>query len=536
MNSKNLFFKFSGILGLVLLGFGLIAMITNPIGAFVLLHFIGGIVFVTLWFTAGEKEVGVRSRVAKYSTLALSYTSLFITFLIILNWFAVRYDKRFDTSENSAFSLASQSEKILSNLKKPLKLIGFKSPDDAQVLQELLERYRTAAPSNVSIEVIDPRLKVHLVDKYGMKAGNRIYLAYGKDEGEDLSVSRINEISEEAITNAILKLTKGEAQKIYFLQGHGEPDLAGASESGLQGFAGAIQDDHFKIEPLVLATQGRIPEDAAAVIAVAAPRPYVAGERDLLVNYAKDGGRLILFAEPRKGEDIKEAAKEFGIQINNDVVLDQVQRLFSAPAIGVQIVAQTFRPHPIVADFSEQTPALFNLASSIIKVDDADKEATYSPLVESSPTAWGETNLELLFGEEPTAAAESGDNRGPVTLVMAYEKKLKESTETKEENTDFSKSSRVVVFGDSEIIQNQYLGVLTNRDLIMNALSWTLGEEGGVSIRARTLRQAVQPVQLSAVENALNTSYLLAELMLILGLFVWWMRNSNHTLGTASVT
>jgi gliding motility-associatede transport system auxiliary component len=74
---------------------------------------------------------------------------------------------------------------------------------------------------------------------------------------------------------------------------------------------------------------------------------------------------------------------------------------------------------------------------------------------------------------------------------------------------------------------NQYIGQYFNRDLLLNSVSWLIGEEGLMSIRPRTIRAS--RVQFTA-EQGTAIFYLsvliLPELLLIAGLAVWWRRAS----------
>ena len=136
----------------------------------------------------------------------------------------------------------------MATLQKPLKIAVFDVQQQQQAQQDqdpkdLLALYKDKNPGKVTTEFINPRTKPQLVEQYGMKGDNLIYIQYG--DGAGMGISRISTASEDAITNAIAKLTQGAAKKIYFLQGHGEPGLDDASQRGLKMFADAVKDGAF---------------------------------------------------------------------------------------------------------------------------------------------------------------------------------------------------------------------------------------------------------------------------------------------------
>ena len=68
---------------------------------------------------------------------------------------------------------------------------------------------------------------------------------------------------EQAITSALLELTEGKPNKIYFVGGHGEPEL-GAED--LKIFGESLKRQNIQIAPLNLLNVNSIPEDARALI------------------------------------------------------------------------------------------------------------------------------------------------------------------------------------------------------------------------------------------------------------------------------
>ena len=533
--------KFSGIIGAVIFLFGVLGVLLGLTPSrtllgdpLLLLHFIAGIVLVIYWFIAsGFKNIGatgevVKGRNTRYGANALIYTAVMLGILTCVNYLAHKRNKRWDLTEQGVYSLSAQSKKTISALNQPLKLVAFKVTEDSQYMTDLLNLYREANPSKVSTEVVDPRTKINLVEKYEMKQGNVIYLEYG--EGEKKAVSRLNDLNEEAITNSVIKLTRGSAKKIYYVTGHDEPSIESMNQGGFQKFAKAIEDEHLTIEPILLSTTPKLPEDTAALILASPKKSLLAEEKDAIIKYAESGGRLMLFADPRTTSDVKDIADKFGIMVGDNVVIDQIQRLFSAPTLGAQPVVQDYSTtSPITQNFNKTTVTIYNIASSVTykKVDPAPKDITYDELIMTSPTSWAESNMSAMFDSpEPTAQKEDNDLAGPVSLAVSYEKKL--STAEKKDDASaeakFDNTSRVVVFGDSDWILNENFEIYANRDLVLNTVNWVVGEEGGISIRPKKMRASTAEITRDVFLTMLRSSLIVPELILLLGLFIWWRR------------
>lgn len=537
--------SFLGILGAVLFGFGLVGFFFIGEGAFsfpiVTAHLIFGLGLILLWFfTAGIKNLGNASgamvgRTARFGYSAVLYASLFSGLIVAINWIAKQNNHRFDLTKEGVYSLSAQSKSIAENLKKPLKLIAFKGQETVndEQLKDLFDLYKYANSSKISAEIIDPRTKPFLVEKYEMKQGNVIYLQYGEDADAKKGVSRINEASEQALTNAVIKLTRGESKKIYAVEGHGEPSLTDAGQQGLKALADAIKDENLSIEGIFLGEKAAIPDDASAVLLISPQKPLPQQEKDLLIKYAEQGGRLLLFTDPQRPGDVSEIASRFSISIANDVVVDLVQRLFGPVALGAQIVARDYGSSPVTRNLSPENVTVFTVASSVSMPKDAKpgEGPQFSELVKSGKNSWAERDLNKLFDPEQPSAEFSQDQdlKGPVTLAVSYENKIASEVPKSDENKDqanFDKVSRVVAFGDSDFILNESLSSYANRDLILNAINWAVGEEGGLTIRARSIKASVAPLTRDQLLGILSSSLIVPELLLLFGLYVWWRRKT----------
>lgn len=529
MNRWN---RLAGAFGLVLFGFGVfgglvIESFSQPLIA---THILLGLVLMGVWaVTTGVRSfssagAALTGRAARFGYHALFATAVSVGLLVAVNWLISRHNRRWDLTEQGVYSLSSQSAAIVKGIKKPLKIVGLDlAVEDRREgsLKELLELYKYNNPDKVSVELLNPQAKPHLVDRYGFKPGNLVYISYG--EGDSAGVSRINDASEEAITNAILKLQRGESKTIYVVEGHDEPSIESGAAEGFMAFSQALADENLAVKKIVLGLQGTIPDDAAAVVLASPKKGLLKEERELLIAYVESGGNLLLLGDPRTTEDVRQIAGHFGITVGHDVVIDQVQRLFAAPALGAQPIAREYASHPITKQFGQAQLTIYNVASSVTASTTSDGDITRTELVKTGPSAWGETNVSALFdSDEPTAVREGGDLQGPVSLAVAYEKKLPVAKGA--ESSEFTRSAKLVVFGDTDWVLNANISTFANRDLVLNSINWLTGEEGGISLRAKSIRTSMAPITESTFALLLAISFLVPELIVLGGLSIWMRR------------
>jgi ABC-type uncharacterized transport system involved in gliding motility auxiliary subunit len=533
--------RFAGYLGVVLLGFGILGaalvgwrdVLAQPL---LLLHILIGALCIVAWaLTSGMANLGkarsvMTGRAARFGAHAVTYSLVVAGLLIVANVFVYLNEKRWDVTEQGVYSLSPKSSKIVSGLQKPLRIVALEAPQlhNKEETRELLSLYRLANSTHVSFEILNPQSRPIEVDTLGMKPGNLLYVEYG--EGASKVINRLNQIDEQSITNAIIKLTRGASKKVYYIQGHGEPALESQAQGGAKQFADALGDEHIAVEGLLLATAGSIPQDAAAVVLVAPTKEIPQAEKDAILAYGKSGGRLLLFhnAEDRDSDEILSIAQAFGIEVGRDVILDQQLRLFAGPEIAVQFLAQQFSPHPITAGLSTTEPVLFTFASSVSAPKAPESGVTYTELIKSGNNSWAEKNLNALFDTAgATASRDPEDLVGPVSIAVAMER-TGDSTDTgKGDEPSFKALSRIVVFGDATWIQNGSLLSMGNRDVVLNAVNWVTGEEGGVAIGPRRMRASTAPIPSATFNIILALSLIGPELILLAGLFVWWRRRAS---------
>ncbi len=241
---------------------------------------------------------------------------------------------------------------------------------------------------------------------------------------------------------------------------------------------------------------------------------------------------MVLLHEPRTSSAIRDLVEHLGIRPGSDVVVDQELRVFGEAGLGVQPVVTAYGEHEITKGFAQGT--VFSTVSSVRRGDNVPKGAEVAELAFTGPNSWAETNLELLYSEEPRAAYESerGDIKGPVSIAAAFEGRVSKVSDSAPKQVEMDAApdwkqpkSRVVVIGDFDFIANINIRQLFNRDFFLNALNWAMGEAEGVTIRPRTMKESRTIIpERQLLSLFLFSAVLVPEILLIVGLGCWWFR------------
>ncbi|MEA2627218.1 MAG: gliding motility-associatede transport system auxiliary component [Candidatus Binatota bacterium] len=533
-----------GVFSLVLLFFGFAAWgLTRQVGFFVVFNLAIGLFTLIAYLASGRQRVGtfLGERSTRYGANAILYSAFFIGVIAMLNFLAARYEKRIDTSETGVFSLAEQSKKVVAKLPKDLEMIGFVEGGSDAGLDDLLKSY-TYASERVKYRIVDPDKNPDLAERYKITEYNTLRIAYGDN------ATVVSAPDEQKITNAIIKVTGTGQKKICFVEGHGEPDVEDAE--GPRGFGAlktALENENFGVQKVLLATQEKMPSDCSAVVVPAPSKPYFPPEIKMLEAYLGSGGRALFLFEAQKGDELIPLVTQYGVQVGNDVVVDQVLRLFQGPQLGIDPITNTYGTHAITQGLGTER-TMFHLARTISAAEPAPEGAQVTPLVQTSASSWAEADVAGLFKDSKVSLDPATDKKGPLSIAVATTASAHAAADAQPQPSPAPDSSptpaatpgaaadaepagkkkeqvRLVVFGSSDFVNNRMLQSFFNRDLILNSIAWTVGEEDAVAIRPRSLRASRVQLTDAEVQRIFYLSVLLLpELLLLAGISVWAQR------------
>jgi ABC-type uncharacterized transport system involved in gliding motility auxiliary subunit len=456
---------------------------------------------------------GEARRAGKYGSSAVLSTLLAIAILGMGGFLANRYPQRFDWSEQQVHSLSDQTQKVLNGLENDVEVVGLYARTDIQGVRDVLDRYAYESERFKIVELADPNEKPDLLERFSITpeqlGSGLIRIAYGSE------VVTVDELTEENLTNAMVKLTRTGEKTVYFLEGHNERAIDGEPGEAQEGYARAaeaLRNENYSVASLLLAAKGAVPDDADVVIVPGATRPLQPAETAALDSYLRAGGSVLAMIDPRAKTDLVGTIGDWGITLGDDIVVDRQLALFGRATTPF---AEGYAPeHPITKDLRETT--LFHVVRSV----SADPQAgDFTELVTTSADSWGERDLERFYG---TGKAELEDNdlTGPVPVAVAGT--LSSAGAEADPPTE---AGRLVVFGDSDFAANDLLGSYRNRDLFVNAVNWLLGDVEAISVRPNTARASRFQLSTGQFQTIrLFSLFVLPEALAVLGVFTWWNR------------
>jgi ABC-type uncharacterized transport system involved in gliding motility auxiliary subunit len=466
-------------------------------------------------------QSGEARRAGKYGTSAIAGTVLGIALLALLAFLGARYHKSWDWTEAKSHSLTDQTKKVLQGLAQPVQVTALFAQIAAAEAKDLLARYEEAAPEKFDVEFVDPQAQPGRLAELGIEAGRLegglLHVAIGEESVD------VKDLTEVALTQAIVKLTRQEQKKVYFLDGHNERPIEGekaAEGDGMTEAAEALRNENYQVETLLLAAKGEVPADANVLIAGGPTRPLHESEHAALARYLERGGALFVMLDPRAGTDLGDDLVKWGVQVGDDVIVDRVQGLFGRPTTPF---AAEYGDHDITRELGDAT--LFHVARSVLPADGA--KGALAPIVRTGEQSWAERDMDRLLTKGEAEYNDGSDLKGPVSLAIAGTLELgaAPAPAAEGEAPPAPTSARLVVMGDSDFASNQLIREFRNRDLFVNSVNWLLGDVDAISVRPGQPRAS--RLQLST-EQFLEIRYLalfvMPELIALIGVVAWWRR------------
>jgi len=450
-----------------------------------------------------------------YSSNLLLMIVIILGILVIVNIFLARHHHRFDFTEARLHSLSNQSITVLNGLNNDIHIRCFfrESNFNRAKMENLMQIY--AYHSNkIKSEFIDPDKNPGLVKRYDVtEDGTTIFESGDKD-------NRITTVGEEDITNAIIKISRKEKKKIYFLEGHGENSIEDTGDHGYSLAKEELTKQGYDVQKLSLALSENFPKDMSLLVVPGPKKDLLPNELGTIQNYIQGGGRVFFMIDPETAPGMTAYLKTFGVVLQNDLVIDTVSRLLGGDYF--MPVVNEYETHAITKNFRYAT--FFPYARSVDKADKMPEGVSITILAKSSGNSWSERQL----NEKQVKFNKGKDKAGPISLAAVGT--VKPQQENKDKNTATQKDlpeGRLAVFGDSDFITNSYFHFSGNGNLFLNTANWLTEETDLISIQPKT--QSPHTIQLTPSQGKLIffvSVIFLPLIILLAGIAVWVRRRS----------
>jgi ABC-type uncharacterized transport system involved in gliding motility auxiliary subunit len=412
----------------------------------------------------------MEKKTLSFGSRSLVTALLVVSIVGILNFIGARNEFQFDLTKDKLNSLSDQTRKVVRELKTPIRAVYFAKLAAKEQVRPFLESYRTLNPAQFTIEYVDPDKQPSRAKQAGISRTGTLQLIAGTSSEIGAREIKVEELTEEKVTNALLKILKSKALEICVLTGHNEKSFNSQEADGFMGMKTALNDQSYEVKEVDLVAQGKLPE-ACGMVAIWGPnKAFFPQELKILSEYLKSGGRLLVgldmsFGGTDAAPEINKVLSPWGIQFDRALLIDPSIRALELDA-SVLLVNQFSREHPVTKDFTSAVALPFS--RPVVPVPEKGSTLKLEKILSTSSKAWAESSLkELSTGAvQYTAGQDTIGVLHPGILVQ-------------------TPSTRIAAFGSASFANNSYSRMLNNSDLFLNAVAWVLEDESTIAIRPK---------------------------------------------------
>lgn len=418
------------------------------------------------------------------------YTVLVAGLCVIAYLFVKEYERPIDLTREKLFSLTPQSQRFLESLDQPTT-ITVVSTDHVPYrnIQEYYDRYT----DRITWRYIDPVQEPLAARELGENVSNHDIFVESPYRTKRINAIQLDpmfvarpKFAERAFTNALMEVTRRRKPKIYFLTGHGEiayespaPSMNAPAQQvpSLTVIRQLLTDQGNETAPLDLVQSGAIPEDADVIVIAGPLRDLMDVEYQLLDNYLDTGGSMMVLLDPPLNQqmllepltNLRKLLSERGIEVPDQLVVDLGSRTAGTQAIYPLL--SSFDPeHTVTSHLAlQEAREIFSSGVRPIVQGDVPDDLKFTNLVRSSARSFSVNVADL----RSQIQMPDEEDIAPQTLVAAVGK-LPPPRIPGFDAPDLSlDNTRLVVFGSSVFIMNNYLGSSPMGQLLMvNSLNW----------------------------------------------------------------
>jgi ABC-type uncharacterized transport system involved in gliding motility auxiliary subunit len=525
--SKQTLGKLLGAIGLILLlSSPFTFLITSQSSWLALGKLLVGVTFIGVFFATNVAQLGqFASRKSTFFFVSAAVTGVVLLALLsALNYIAAKKNVTWDLTKKKIYTLSPQTVSTLKGLKEKVRAIGFlpTSHPAYDALDSLLQRYHLEAPDKFEHTFKDPLKFPDLASKYSLKEGQAT-VVLSRGEGAAESHTTLNVVSEQDLTNALIKINSVGEQKAYFVTGHGEwslessrnPLQEGEEDPSISELIKEMSQEGYVAAPLNLAGEPEVPKDAALLIIAGAKSTLSPPEIQRVEKYLDEGGRMILFADATVESGLDTVLSRYGVQIDPGIVADN-RYMSRTPYV---VIAPFFGEHEITRELKARQLVNLQFPTSrglTLLRQGLAEGVKAEPVVLTSPYAWVETQ------PDDTPSPTEGEKTGQVPLVTASTRNTSNA-----QNKRYDEA-RLVVFGDSELIVDVNWGHEPNRNLVLNSFAWASNQVNKITLRPPD--RDISTVELSPALLS-NIRFVAVDLLpvslLSIGIAIWLARRNQ---------
>lgn len=494
---------------------------------------LAGAILVFLALILSPRAIGIFliGRRGRYGTNVAVMTIAFFVILLILNYLMFSMPNlrsRIDVTATRVFSLSPQTIQVIDELESEVVANAFfvqqQNPDsERQQASDLLNEFSRRS-DKFSYRFIDPELNRAQALKYNVDTYPMIVFE-SKSTGKIQGVKRF---TEQDFVTGVLVSTDVQQKKIRFLTGHGEPTrtkdpmLQSVQENGFDYAIEGMQRDNYFVTPLNLRQFENVPDDTAVLVITGPEKNLEKNEFDAIAKYMNNGGKILALFDPGTPGGFNTLIARYGVVVGENMVADAVSNVAGEMLTPMLQKAngQFSTSEQTGIGVADQIGVTFfpeaGSVNSLIPSDDMPSHIKFKPIGVTTPASWLETDPENPGFSE-------GELGGPFIIAGILEATGQVHESPSQAAT--GKTTKVVIFADSDFATNKYFYSSDNADIYLNSINWLADDYELISIRPKLIPYRELVVNTREREFIRWSSWVFPPaLMMVLGLFVWWRR------------
>lgn len=427
----------------------------------------------------------------KGGSYSLVLTGIVLAILITVNVLASVLPStwtQLDISSAKLYSITSNTKAVVNALEKDVTIYWVVQSDkEDDIIENLLAKYESLS-EHIEVVKKNPDVYPTFAQQYTSETvrNNSLIVECGDSSRyisyEDIYLTEADMASysyttsfdgEGAITSAIDYVVSEDHPKLYMTEGHGEAEVSAV-------FAEQIEKQNIETVTFTLLNSDTIPEDADVVLIHAPASDISKEEKDMLAEYTKNGGKLMVMAGPAEDgvlTNLYSLLGDYGVEAAEGIVAegDRNYYAFRQPYILLPDMAEHEITNPLIEG---NYYAIMPIAQGLTVTDTT---GSVTQLLTTSETAYSKAAGYAI----ETYEKEEGDVDGPFATAVAV---------------DCGSGGRMVWFASSNFLDDMYNAYSSgaNLDLGMNALSFMIGEREAVAIRSKSLNYSYLTINESA--------------------------------------
>ncbi len=428
-----------------------------------------------------------------------------------------------DLTSNKLYSLTDQTKEFLAGMNEDVTIYVLVSEENEDsMLGQTLVRYE-AMSELITVQYVDPIQNPRFYTQYTSSSVSTNSLIVVSDkrskviDANDIYVTSYDYYSysstvtgydgEGQITSALDYVLSEDIPLVYMTEGHGEMSLSSSFESSLD-------KENVEYSTINLMDYETVPESAACLVINAPSSDLSEDDKDKVIEYLDQGGKVILIVGYREVEtpNLDAVLAYMDLSIAEGLVVEEDQsNYYQSPFYVLPTVVASTYTSGIYGNYYIFAP--YSQGIVVPEAED-DSDVSYTTLLKTSSNSYSMRNFESAtdFGKQ------EGDAEGPFALGVEAVKTLEEGEAT------------MVVYSCDQMFTDtasQMVGG-SNQMLFTNTVSHFVDHETSVSIPVKDYEVSTLMLSSSNIlVLGMITVIILPVGSLVIGFVIWFRRRKK---------